>query len=102
GSRQAGEGPALDGHRGQPVRRRRRDGVDRAARPIERRRPGASGLTYSAPVSDLPHAFAPELNARFLAAFDRAGKIVRGLDALGAAEAGGSIADRDVVLVDAT
>jgi len=53
-------------------------------------------------VSDLPHAFAPELNARFLAAFDRAGKIVRGLDALGAAEAGGSIADRDVVLVDAT
>jgi len=53
-------------------------------------------------MSALPHAFEPDLSPRFEAAFDRAGKIVRGLDALGAAEAGGSIADRDVVLVDAT
>ena len=53
-------------------------------------------------MSDLPHSFAPELNARFEAAFDRAGKIVRGLDALGAAEGSSSIKGRDVVLVDAT
>jgi hypothetical protein len=52
-------------------------------------------------VSDLPHAFAPELSARFEAAFDRAGKIVRGLETLGSPESAGSIADRDVVLVDA-
>ena len=53
-------------------------------------------------MSDLPHAFSPELQARFEAAFDRAGKIVRGLVALGAAEPEGSLADQDVVLIDAT
>jgi hypothetical protein len=53
-------------------------------------------------VSDLPHAFAPELQARFEAAFDRSAKIVRGLIALGAAEPEGSLAGRDVVVVDAT
>ena len=53
-------------------------------------------------MSALPHAFEPDLSTRFEAAFDRAGKIVRGLIALGAAEPEGSLADRDVVVVDAT
>lgn len=52
-------------------------------------------------MSDLPHAFGPELSTRFEAAFDRAGKIVRGLDALATADGEGSITGRDVVLVDA-
>jgi hypothetical protein len=53
-------------------------------------------------VTDLPHSFEPALSLRFEAAFDRAGKIARGLIALGAAEPEGSLADRDVVVVDAT
>lgn len=52
-------------------------------------------------MSALPHSFEPDLTTRFEAAFDRAGKIVRGLVALGAAEPEGSLADRDVVVVDA-
>jgi len=52
-------------------------------------------------MSALPHTLEPDLSTRFEAAFDRAGKIVRGLVALGAAEPEGSLADRDVVVVDA-
>lgn len=47
-------------------------------------------------MSDLPVALPAELEATFLAAFDRAGKLLAALDALG------PIADRDVVVLDAT
>ena len=46
-------------------------------------------------MSDLPVSLAPELEASFLAAFDRPGKLVAAIDALG------PIADRDVLVVDA-
>jgi SAM-dependent methyltransferase len=51
-------------------------------------------------VTALPHAFAADLSTRFEAAFDRAGKIVRAIEVLGSADESGSIAGRDVVLVD--
>jgi hypothetical protein len=47
-------------------------------------------------VSDLPVALPSRLEAIFVAAFDRAGKLVAALDALG------PIADRDVLLVGAS
>ena len=53
-------------------------------------------------MSDHPYPFGPDLAARFEAAFDRAGKIFRGLEALGSGEAPATLAGRDVVLVDAT
>lgn len=47
-------------------------------------------------MSDLPHAVPPELEPAFLAALDPTAKLVAALDALG------PIADRDVVVVDAS
>ncbi len=47
-------------------------------------------------MSDLPVALPAELEATFIAALDRAGKLLAALDALG------PIADRDVVVIDAT
>lgn len=47
-------------------------------------------------MSDLPHAIAPELEPAFVAALDPTAKLVAALDALG------PIADRDVVVVDAS
>jgi SAM-dependent methyltransferase len=47
-------------------------------------------------VSDLPLSLRPELEAAFVAALDRPGKLVATLDALG------PVADRDVLVVDAT
>jgi hypothetical protein len=47
-------------------------------------------------MSDLPVALPAELEATFVAALDRAGKLLAALDALG------PIADRDVVVIDAT
>jgi hypothetical protein len=47
-------------------------------------------------MSDLPHAISPELEPAFLAALDPTAKLVAALDALG------PIADRDVIVVDAT
>jgi hypothetical protein len=45
-------------------------------------------------VSDLPVTLAPPLSTRLASAFDRQGKIVRALEALG------PVADRDVILLD--
>jgi len=47
-------------------------------------------------VSDLPVSLQPELEAAFVAALDRSGKLVATLHALG------PLADRDVLVVDAT
>ena len=47
-------------------------------------------------MSDLPLSLRPELEAAFVAALDRPGKLVATLDALG------PVADRDVLVVDAT
>lgn len=46
-------------------------------------------------MSDLPVSLAPDLEASFLAAFDRPGKLVAALGALG------PVVDRDVLIVDA-
>lgn len=46
-------------------------------------------------MSDLPAALRPELEAAFVAALDRPGKLVAALDALG------PVADRDVLVIDA-
>lgn len=47
-------------------------------------------------MSDLPISLPPDLEPAFVAALDRAGKVVAALDALG------PIVDRDVVVIDAT
>jgi hypothetical protein len=51
---------------------------------------------YSRPMSDLPIDLEPALLEGFVTAFDRQGKIVRAIEALG------PVADRDVVIVDST
>jgi len=55
-----------------------------------------SGHSYTPAVSDLPVALPSRLEAIFVAAFDRAGKLVAAIDALG------PVADRDVLIVGAT
>src|SRR5215211_446670 len=55
-----------------------------------------SGHSYTPAVSDLPVALPSRLEAIFVAAFDRAGKLVAAIDALG------PVADRDVLLVGAS